>query len=506
MEEDSLPTFPPSTLPLLSLSPYHRKFCNPQMMNRVFENTSSLFVAHLIGRLLSLVLTLLLMPRYFSEEELGSYFLAMFITNLIASVTELGMQAPLIREMTLHLQQARHFVGNALMIRLLLSVVAFGLMVGSGYLLGYPPFTLQLIQLLGLAEIFSSIAQLFRCVFRAFERMKYEAFTVVAERLVIVLVGGWLILRGIGLASFRIIVLIASVLNLLLCVGIVLKKLTSLRFQFNLAIWRTLMCQAFPFAFGNIFNLIYFRIDTVLLSKLSPDGVAANAWYGLAYTIVNAFTILPGAFMGAMFPVMSRAIVADSLHESADDDFRPIYTYALRWMVLIGIPFTVGMATLSTEISLTFFPTYGQTTIAPALGLLSWSGGLIFLTTVIITVLRAADKSRAFTFLMGTTALLNIGLNFILIPRFSHVGAAATMIISEGYLFIAGFIYISRKISKPIQTGFVIKAISVSALMWVGLMLLRHHLAIWLLIPLAIVFYFAGIAILGEIRWVKIQK
>jgi len=80
------------------------------MMNRVFENTSSLFVAHLIGRLLSLVLTLLLMPRYFSEEELGSYFLAMFITNLIASVTELGMQAPLIREMTLHLQQARHFI------------------------------------------------------------------------------------------------------------------------------------------------------------------------------------------------------------------------------------------------------------------------------------------------------------------------------------------------------------------------------------------------------------
>lgn len=469
-------------------------------MNRVLENTSSLFVAHLIGRSLSLVLTLLLMPRYFSQEALGSYFLAMFITNLIASVTELGMQAPLIREMTLHLQGARHFVGNALIIRILLSIVAFGLMVGSGYLLDYPPFTLKLIQLLGLAEIFSSIAQLFRCVFRAFEQMKYEAFTVVAERLAVVLVGGWLILRGTDLVHFCVIVLIASVLNLLLCVGIVLTRLTSLRFRFDLAIWRTLMRQAIPFAFGNIFNLIYFRIDTVMLSKLSPDGVAANAWYGLAYTIVNAFTILPGAFMGAMFPVMSRAI------EDKAVDFRPIYTDALRWMVLIGTPFAVGLATLATKISLTFFPSYDQTTIAPALRLLSWSGGLIFLTTVVITVLRAADKSRPFTFLMGTTALLNIGLNFILIPRFSHVGAAATMIISEGYLFIAGFIYIFRKIAKPTQIDFVIKAISVSALMGVGLMLLRHHLSIWLLVPLAIGFYFAGIALLGEIRWGKAQK
>ncbi len=60
-------------------------------MNRVFENTpAALFVAHLIGRALSLGLIILHMPRYFSDEELGSYFLAMCITHLIASIIELG--------------------------------------------------------------------------------------------------------------------------------------------------------------------------------------------------------------------------------------------------------------------------------------------------------------------------------------------------------------------------------------------------------------------------------
>ncbi|MCZ6676991.1 MAG: flippase [Candidatus Poribacteria bacterium] len=469
-------------------------------MNRVFENASALFLAHLVG-LLSSGLTLLIMPRYFSEEALGSYFLAVFVTNMIASVIELGMQGPLIREMTLHLQQARHFVGNALIIRILLSIVAWGLMVGVGYLLGYPPSTLRMIQLLGLAEVINAIAQLFRCVFRAFEQMKYEAFTVVVERSVVVLVGGLgIIFHGIHIVDFCVIVLIASFVNLVLSTGIVLKRFTSLRFDLDFGVWRRLMSQALPFALGNVFNLIYLRIDVIMLSRLSPHGVAATAWYGLAYTFVHAFTRLPGAFMGAMFPVMSRSF------EDKKGDFTAVYTHAFRWVFLMGAPFAVGMAALGRGIALTLFPRYDRKTIAPALSLLSWAGGLNFLTILVHTVLRAADKRRAFSLLMGTTALLNIALNVILIPRFSHVGAAVTMIFSETYLVLVGVIYISRNIAQLARVGFAIKAILVATAMGLALMFLRDHFSVWGLIPLSIAFYWAAMAILGETRWSVPEK
>ena len=463
-------------------------------MNRVFENTSALLAAHLIARLLSLGLTILLMPRYFDATELGNYFWAIAITNMIAGITELGMHAPLIREMTLHLDRARHFVGNALIIRIFLSIVAFGLMVGVGYLAGYPPTTVQIIKLLGLAEILNLIAQLYRCVFRAFEQMKYEAFTVVAERSVVCVVGGGLIILGVDLVNFCVVILIASGINLVLSVGIVQQKFTTLRFRFDLEIWRVLMRQALPFAPGNMFHLVYFRIDAIILEKLSPHGVVANAWYGLAYTIVNAFTILPGAFLGAMFPAMARAF------EDKRVDFRAVYTYAFRWMVLIGTPFAVGLAMLSQQVATTLFPHYPDNTVGPALGFLSWSGGLIFLTTVLITVLRAADKRVPFTILMGITTLLNAALNFFLIPHFSQVGAAVSMIISEAFLFVAGFIYISRRIATLTDIRFAIKAVVLSALMGCGLILLRDLFSIWALIPLAILFYGVGMVILGELR------
>ena len=470
-------------------------------MNRIFKNTSSLFSAHLIGRLGSLVITIWLMPRYFTESELGGYFVAIALTNLIAIVTELGLQNPLIREMTLHPQQTRHYLGNALIVRVILSIVAYGIMIISGICL-YPSIIVKMIVFLGLAEIANSLAQLYRCVFRAHEEMKYEALTVIVERGAFLVIGGGAILRGYGLVPVCQVMLAASCINLILSVGLTRLRFTPLRFQPSREIVKVLMRQALPFAIGNLFNLLYFRADAIMLSKLSSEGVDANTWYGLAYTIVNAFTILPGALMmGAMFPVLSRA------WEREKGRFPGAYTFGMRWMVLSGFPLAVGLSTLSPEITVVLFPTYTPDEvgkIATALQWLSWAGGLIFVTTAVLAVLRATDKRRAFSVLMGTTALLNICLNLYLIPRFSHVGAAIAMVMSEAFLLIFGIGYISGNIIKFRETPLIfptlLKASILSALMGIGLVLLKGSLSIWVLIPLAVVFYGGGIAILGEFR------
>ena len=470
-------------------------------MNRIFKNTSSLFSAHLIGRLGSLVITVWLMPRYFTESELGGYFVAIALTNLIAILTELGIQNPLIREMTLHLQQTRHYLGNALIVRGILSVIAYSLMIVSGIFL-YTPIIVEMIIFLGLAEIANSIAQLYRCVFRAHEEMKYEAFTVVAERGVFLFVSGGAILFGYGLVTVCQVMLVAGCINLILSVGFTRFRFTPLRFKPSRETVKVLMQQALPFAIGNLFNLLYFRVDAIMLSKLSSEGVDANTWYGLAYTIVNAFTILPGAFMmGAMFPVLSRA------WEREKGRFPGAYTFGMRWMILCGLPFAVGLSILSPEITAVLFSTYtsGQIDkIATALQWLSWSGGLLFVTTAVLAVLRATDKRRAFSVLMGTTAFLNICLNLYLIPRFSHIGAAIAMVISEAYVLVVGIGYISNHIVKFRETFPIIptllKAGFLSAVMGIGLVLLKGFLSVWVLIPLAVVFYGGGIAALGEFR------
>ena len=441
------------------------------------------------------------MPRYFSESEFGGYFVAIALTNLIASLTELGMQNPLIREMTLHLQQTRHYLGNALIVRAILSIIAYSIMIVSGVLL-YTPLIVEMIVFLGLAEIANSLAQLYRCVFRAHEEMKYEALTVVAERGVFLLLGGGAILFGYGLVAVCQTWVIAGCINLILSVVLTRYRFTPLSFQPSRETVKGLMQQALPFAIGNLFHILYFRVDAIMMSKLSPDGVDANTWYGLGYTIVNAFTILPGAFMmGAMFPVLSRT------WEREKGRFPWVYTFGMRWMLLSGLPLAVGLSILSPEITAVLFPTYTPDVVAKvakALQWLSWSGGLIFVTTAVLAVLRATDKRRAFSVLMGATAFLNICLNLFLIPRFSHVGAAIAMVISEAFLIVFGIGYISRNIIKfreaPLILPTLLKAAFLSAVMGIGLVLLKGVFSIWILIPLAVLFYGGGIAIFGEFR------
>ncbi len=467
-------------------------------MNRIFKNTSVLFGAHFIGRLGALVITIWLMPRYFTESELGGFFVAIALTNLIASLIELGIDNPLVREMTLNLSYTRHYLGNALLVRLVLSIVAFTLMILSATVLGYAPVILTMILYLGLAEIVNSIAQLFRSVFRAHEEMKYEAWTVVAERGTYVLVGGAAILLGYGIISVCQVMLIASGINLILSIGYTRYRFTPLGFNPSRKIVVTIMQQALPFAVGNLFNLLYFRIDAIMLSKLSPDGLDANTWYGLSYSIVNALTTLPGAFMmGAMFPILSR------LYVNEPDRLSQAYTFGVRWMVICAVPLAVGLAVISHELTAVLFPKYTSDVLNKIGNVLQWlsaTGGMVFLTTVVFAVLRAADKRAVFSVIMGTTALLNISLNFFLIPRYSHIGAAIALIISEMFLIIVGFGYISKRITKLDEIGFIPKVLILSTVMGVGLILLKGILSVWILIPLAVVFYGSGIIIWREFR------
>ncbi|HIE28771.1 TPA: flippase [Candidatus Poribacteria bacterium] len=466
-------------------------------MASIIKNTSALFIAHFIVRVISFGL-LILLPRYLNEIELGAYFWAAAFTNMMVIFAELGMQTPLIREITIAPAKAQIYISNALAMRLILSVITLAMMVSIANLFGSPQETVQIVYILGLSEIVYSIAQIFRSTFRAFEEMKFEALVVLTERVLVILpfiiikkiggnffyVGGGTPLLEFNLKTFCITILTARVVHLFLSFGIMEGKFAQLSFKLSLGFFKILLLQSLPFAMGNIFNLIYFRIDTVMLARLSPYGQSAVAWYGLAYGLVIALTIIPGAYMGAVFPVMSKALKKRDLGQS---DFQVLYTRAFKLMFILALPISLGLALLTENVVSLFWPRaiYSTSTIDPALNLLSWAGGLIFLNTVLTTVLRAADKRATFTTLMGTGLAFNILLNLYLIPRYSHRGAAIAMVLTEVYLFIFGFTYISTKLTKLNQFSFVFKSAIAALCMGVLLWLLRDKFSIFFLIPIA---------------------
>lgn len=96
------------------------------------------------------------------------------------------------------------------------------------------------------------------------------------------------------------------------------------------------------------------------------------------------------------------------------------------------------------------------------LKVLIWSGLLLFLNTVIITLYRATDARKAFSIITAISLGANVVSNLILIPKYSYLGASISMIISESVYLILGIIHIEKSICKINEFGFLAKMIPAS--------------------------------------------
>ncbi|HID56978.1 TPA: flippase, partial [Candidatus Poribacteria bacterium] len=316
------------------------------------------------------------------------------------------------------------------------------------HLMGYPPKTIQIAYILGASELINSLSQLFRCVFRAYERMIYESATVAVDRIIVLTIGLLIVSKGYDIETFCWVVTGSSLFILLVTIIIAETLFVRVKLGFSADVWRRITEWSLPFALANIFSMIYFKLGILMLSKLSGD--EAVSWYGVGYTIVMALLVLPGAFSGAIYPEISKMLAAKDSTRA-----RLAYQTSLKLMLVAGLPMAMTLSFSSREFVLLFYDPsrFPPGTIDASLRVLAWSGFLSFLNFIMTAFYRAADKRKAFTFLTGSTTALNLILNAVMIPRLDHVGAALAMAFSELFFLLASFIYMSRSLGLRINWG-----------------------------------------------------
>ncbi|HGJ64917.1 TPA: flippase [bacterium] len=392
-----------------------------------------------------------MLPKYLvgGFDDLGKYFFALWLTNLLSSVTEFGLHTPLIRNLASDRSKSRLLISNAFAIRIVLSIITLLILVLI-VSLKYPDDVGLLIYIIGISEVINAFAQLFRCTFRAYENMGYEALGVIIERTAVFLIGIWLVIMGYGIVTFGVVVLIASVINLSFTSYIMLTKFTKLdlkSIKFGISI--DLLKQSLPYAIGGILYMAYFRVDGVLLKNmLGSEGNLAMGWYGTGYSFVNALTIIPGAFSGAIMPVMSRTFASSRTIELDN-----LYTRSMKLMFMIGLPLAIGITFLADDIikilyPLSRFELRDQEALIIILKVLIWSGMLLFMNFAITTLYRATDSRKAYTIITALSLCVNIISNIILIPKYSYLGASISMIISESVFFVCGAVHVQKYICK----------------------------------------------------------
>jgi O-antigen/teichoic acid export membrane protein len=324
-------------------------------------------------------------------------------------------------------------VDSALFICLVAGGVIGGPLLGIGWLAGADT---SLLIMAGLVMIADSMARIVLSIFWAFERMRYEAVTVgiqesafVAFTLLALAVGG-------GVEGVMLAYLTSRVVGFAVAWVIAATKFSCpTRPRRHAGVVRPMLRATLPFAVDDGLSVAYVRVDAVLLGIFK--GPTAVGLYQSATNLVLYLNVLPRMLNMSMYPQMSRAW-PDHLSE-----LRRLRDASIRLLGAVAIPITVGSFLLAPQI---FGTLYGPK-FEPAVRfyqLLVLVIPLRMLGNTLGTAITSVDRQGQRAFIVGVAAALNVGLNLILIPIWSIMGAVVATLVTESWVFLAYAVLLRR--------------------------------------------------------------
>lgn len=432
------------------------------LAKKIVTNSSMLMGAEIFSRFIRIALVIV-SARLLGDENYGKFSFAMAFTTLFLIIADMGIHQLLVREIARNLEQVKKYLANALTIKFFLAALNLFLVAVIINFTNKPTDVIVTVYILAVCQVVLSFGELFKSVFQAFQQMKYDAISTLLQSVLDTVLGVGVLWLGASFKQLAWVYLAVSVINLVYCLVIVVQKFTPLTLDFDRALVKFLIREGLPFGILYFFAMMYTYISSVFLSFMVSD--EAVGWYNAAYRLVFAMLFIPMGTMKAVFPVLSK-YYKDSL-----SDFKRLFEKTFKVMAFVGISLASLVTLLAQKIILLL---YGQEYInaAAVLQILVWSTALIFITTVMTHTTRSSDRQRFTAKAVGFSAFLNLGLNYLLISKFSYIGAAYATLGTEASTFILHLCYLWFNLVKPPLWKLVPKIAIINLVMMVYTMLL----------------------------------
>jgi O-antigen/teichoic acid export membrane protein len=454
----------------------------------IAKNTLALTLAQIVPMLLGIILVFYI-ARILGDVGFGKYSFAFAFTGLFTILADLGLNTLTVREVARDKSRASKYLGNIVIIEIILSVITLTLIFLAINSMDYPPDTTLAVYIVAFSLVLTSISQLFKSIFRAFEKMEYEFLINTLRTIIVVSLGLFVLFAGYGLIGLVLVHLLASVFGLLFSLSLCLKKFAVPKLEVDLHFWKHSIRTALPLGFVYIFAVIYGQIDMTMLSVMCGDAVVG--WYSAAYKLRSVLGFIPASFMNAAFPVMSR------FFESSTKSLEVLYKRSFKYMLSLALPIAVGTTILADRIIL---PLYGAQYVNSiiALQILIWAIVFSFPAYLLEYVLFSTNRQDITGITSGICAVSNVILNLLLIPSLSYVGAAIATVITSGILFGIYFYFVFKYGYKLSMHKIAIKPLIASLVMAVFIYCF-YSFNLFLLVLLAAIVYLGALYLLKGI-------
>ena len=461
-------------------------------VRKIAKNTGVIIIGDVIVKFIALFVTIHL-ARYLGTAGFGQYNFVFAYLAFFNIITDLGLQQILVREMAREPSSAPKLIGNAYIIRIILTMFAIALAIVVITPMSYPADTTFYIYIASFTLLFISFSDFYATIFQANLVMEYHVISRLIFRFLSAGLILYLIFTGGTLTEIILAMVFSEMIKALLHYYFSRKFIKPV-FAIDFRLWKHLLKESLPLAFTSVIWIIYYRIDVVMLSMMQGDAVVGL--YSAAYKLSEPLALIPSALVISLFPIMSTSF------KKSSEKLVNIYRFGLKYILIIMLPIAVGTIFIADRAILLVYG-YEFASSAVALQILIWAVLFGSINYILLDLLIAIDRQILNIWAMGVGAVVNVVLNLILIPIMSFTGAAIATVVTNMLICVIGFYFVSKYLQK-IPVWKVVAGPTVACAVMGGVLFYFSDTNLLLLIFLAAITYFItllSLKVFDEDEW-----
>lgn len=390
------------------------------------SNTGVLVVGRYVTAVLAWGGTLLIV-RSMSVSRWGRFSFVFSLLGLLTIVTDLSLGRVAIGGVLDDNVDRAEFVGTYVALRFVLGLVGYALALGFVIAGNYPTDVIRVTAVAGLVVVVATMSNAIEIVFQATLNLRPVAVaSVLGQTAQFALTAAIVVAHGslVALAIPAVVCEIVAVSWKLARLRPILRP----RYRVVWVTWKHLLRDAVPLAIGGAMATVYYRIDSVMLSRL--DTFASVGIYGIAYKFVDLVHYLPMALMAPLLAILVRS------WPSSTDEFRGAVRRSFLIVTAMGT-FMVFEFGLFARPVIALLYGHRYTVGASAARLVMTGEFAHFYSILGVTILIAVGRNRVYPVVTLAGVVVNVALNLWLIPGYSYRGAAIATLVTEVPLALA---------------------------------------------------------------------
>lgn len=426
------------------------------MPKKIFRNIFILIIANLLIKPLWIFGIDLKVQNITGLEDYGFYFVVFNFSFLFHIILDLGINQFNNREVAQDNSLLSKHFGQLLGLKLVFAFAYFVITFLLALSFGYTALQQKMLFYLALNQVLISFILFSRSNFTALQWYKWDAFFSVFDRVLSIVFCMVLLYTSLfgefQLMNFIYAQTIALFISACLSIIVVFFKEHIIFPSLNFNEVFPLLKQALPYAIVVLLMTIYTRIDAIMLQNLLPEtGNNEAGIYAAGYRILDALNMLPFLLASILIPYFAKQL-------KLKEDFTDVLWTAFNLMLAFCIPFALAIYFFHPEI-LSFLYTDSSSSWFTSFQYLMYAFPAVFLMYIFGGFITASARMKVIAVFALITIVVNLSLNYILIPQHGAAGAAFATLISQSIMAVSEIVYVFKNWNTKFKLKTLTKAL-----------------------------------------------